>query len=273
MTARYVGRALKRVEDPRLVTGADPYVADVRLDGALTAAFVRSPYAHAEIKSIDTRPAGSVPGVVAVFTGADLNAEVGVIHTHIPAEAFDSINLRGRTLLAEGRVRYVGEPVAVVLAETPAAAHDGAEAVVVEYEPLPAVVDPESALEPGSVLVHPDLGENVGIRFKREKGEVDAVFAGAPVVLDLALRSQRLIPLALEPRACSAVWDAAGRTLTVWADTQVPHRVRDALSRLLGLEPERVHVKTARVGGGFGAKVLSDCQRALAPRPLSCRRG
>ena len=150
MTVQYVGRPLKRLEDPKLSTGADPYVADVRLERVLAMAVVRSPYAHAEIKGIDPRAASAVPGIVAVLTGADLNAEAGVIHTHVPTEAFDSINLRGRTLLAEGRVRHVGEAVAVVLGETPAAAVDGAEAVGIEYEPLPPVVDPEKALAPGS---------------------------------------------------------------------------------------------------------------------------
>ncbi len=255
MPVQHVGRPLKRLEDPRLITGSDPYVDDVRLGGALTMAVVRSPHAHAEILAIDTRAARTVPGVVGVYTGADLNAEVGVIHTLIPAQAFDWRNEQGRTLLAEGRVRHVGQPVAVVLAEDPRAAADAADAVRVDYERLPAVLDPEAALEPGSPLLYPESGTNAAIRLRREQGDVAAAFAQAPVVLEATLVNQRLLPLAMEPRACAAVWDAAARTLTLWADTQVPHRVRDVVAGLLGLDPRQVRVRTARVGGGFGAKI------------------
>ncbi|MFQ5899565.1 MAG: xanthine dehydrogenase family protein molybdopterin-binding subunit [Candidatus Methylomirabilia bacterium] len=265
MTFQYVGRPLKRLEDPKLITGADPYVADVALVNSLTMAVARSPHAHAEIKRIDTGAALAIPGVVAAFTGADLNSEVGVIHTSAPAEMFDTLNLKGRTLLAEGRVRYVGEPVAAVLAEAPAAAVDGAEAVVVEYEPLPVVVDPERALESGSPLIYHDLGSNLALRIKRETGDVDAAFGLAAVVLELRLVNQRLIPLAIEPRACSAAWDSRAGTLAVWGDTQVPHRMRDTLAELLKLSPEQVHVRTTRVGGGFGAKIPLYSEDVLVP--------
>ncbi|MBI1957783.1 MAG: xanthine dehydrogenase family protein molybdopterin-binding subunit, partial [Candidatus Rokubacteria bacterium] len=113
MPVQHVGRPLKRLEDPKLITGRDPFVNDVRLEGALTLAFVRSPHAHAVLTSIDTRAARALPGVVAVLTGADVNPEIGVIHTPIPPEMFDFMSLQGHTVLAEGRLRYVGEPVAV----------------------------------------------------------------------------------------------------------------------------------------------------------------
>jgi carbon-monoxide dehydrogenase large subunit len=255
MPAPYVGRPLKRLEDPRLVTGRDPYVNDVRLDGALAMALARSPYAHAEIESIDASAARRVPGVVAVYTGPDVNAELGVVQSPLPDAAFDWVNRQGHRVLAEGRVRYVGEPVAVVLAETAAAAADGAEAVVVRYEQLPAVVDPEAALEPASPLVYPESGSNAAIRLTREKGDVEAAFRQAAAVVEARLVNQRLIPFAMEPRACSAVWDAHAGTLTVWGDTQVPHRMRDQIAARLGLDSARVHLLTARVGGGFGAKV------------------
>lgn len=162
MAFRHVGRPIKRVEDPKRITGSDRYVNDVRLANALTLAFVRSPHAHALIKGIDTRAARALPGVVAVLTGADVNAEVGVIHTPVLPELFGVMNRQGYTMLAEGRVRHVGEPVAVVAADTPEAAADGAEAVRVDYEPLPAVMDPEAALAPGSPLLYPELGSNLG---------------------------------------------------------------------------------------------------------------
>ncbi len=255
MPVQHVGRPLKRLEDPQLITGRDPYVNDVRLDNALTLALVRSPYAHAEIEAIDTSAAKRVPSVVAIFTGRDLNPELGVIESPLPDAAFDWVNRQGHRVLAEDRVRYVGEPVAVVLAETAAGATDGADAVVVRYEQLPAVVDPEAALEPSSPLIYPDSGTNAAIRVTREKGDVAAAFRQAAVVVETALVNQRLIPFAMEPRACSAVWDARASKLTVWGDTQVPHRMRDQIAGRLRLEPAQVHLLTARVGGGFGAKV------------------
>jgi carbon-monoxide dehydrogenase large subunit len=255
MPAPHVGRPLKRVEDPKLVTGRDPYVNDVRLAGALAMAVVRSPYAHADIERVDTTAARRVPGVVAVLTGHDVNAEIGVIDTPLPDQPFDVIHRKGHHVLADGRVRHVGEPVAVVVADTPWAATDGAEAVLVEYEQQPAVVDAEDALRPGSPLVYPDLGTNLAIRTTREKGDVKEAFRRAAVVVEARLVSQRVIPFAMEPRACSAVWDAAAGKLTVWGDTQVPHRMRDEIAARLGLDPARVHLLTARVGGGFGAKV------------------
>jgi len=255
MPPQHVGRPLKRLEDPRLVTGADPYVDDVRLDGALTMAVVRSPHAHAGIRGIDVRAARAMPGVAAVLTGADLEAEIGVLHSPLPDAAFDTVNRQGHRVLAVERVRYVGEPVAVVVADTPAAAADAAAAVAVDYDPLPAVVDAVAALAAGSPLLYPESGSNAAIRVRREKGDVDGAFARAPVVVEAALTSQRVIPLAMEPRACRAAWDASAGRLTVWGDTQVPHRMRDQLAARLGLDPSRVRVITARVGGGFGAKV------------------
>src|SRR6266545_2955108 len=265
MAFQHVGRPIKRLEDPKLITGADRYVNDVRLVGAVTLAFVRSPHAHAVIKSIDTRAARAVPGVVAVLTGADVNAEVGVIHTPIPPEMFGSMNRQGYTMLAEGRVRHVGEPVAVVAAETPDAAADGAEAVVVDYEPLPAVLDPEAALEPGRPLLYPESGSNLGASMKHEQGDVDGAFRRAAVVVEVKLLNQRVIPFAMEPRACSAVWDDRAQKLTMWADTQIPHGMRDQIAERLKLKPDQVHLMTGRVGGGFGAKVPVYQEDTLVP--------
>jgi carbon-monoxide dehydrogenase large subunit len=255
MSAQHVGRPLKRIEDPQLVTGRDPYVNDVRLANALTMAVARSLHAHARIRSVDVAGARRVPGVVGVWTAADLNSAVGVVDCPLPDQAFDWVNRHGHTLLAEGRVRHVGEPVAVVVAETPGAAADGAQAVAVDYEPLPGVVDAEAALQPGSPLLYPESGTNAAIRVKREQGDVDAAFQRAAAVVELTLTSQRVIPFAMEPRACSAVWDAAAQKLSVWGDTQVPHHMRDEIAALLKLEPGQVHLRTGRVGGGFGAKV------------------
>ena len=265
MPVQHVGRPLKRVEDPQLITGSDPYVADVRLEGALTMAVVRSPHAHADIRTIDTSRARATPGVVAVLTGPDVNPGIGVIDTPLPAELFDTMNKQGYTLLAEGRVRHAGQPVAVVLAEDPRAAADGAEAVSVEWAPLPAVVDPQAALASGSPLLYPESGSNLAVRLAREQGDVDAAFRRAAVVIDLDMKNQRLLPLAMEPRACAAVWDAKAGRMTVWGDTQVPHTMRNILAGFLKLEPAQVHLLTARVGGGFGAKVPVYQEDVLVP--------
>jgi carbon-monoxide dehydrogenase large subunit len=255
MALQHVGQPIKRLEDPKLVTGSDRYVNDVRLAGALTVSFVRSPHAHALVKTIDARAARAVPGVVAVLTAADINPEVGVIHTPLPPEMFGSMNRQGYQMLAEGRVRHVGEPVAAVAAETPEAAADGALAVAVDYEPLPAVVDPEAALAPDSPLLYPESGSNVGVSLKVEQGDVDGAFARAAVVVEADMVNQRVIPFAMEPRACAAVWDEAARKLTIWGDTQIPHGMRDQIAARLKLDPSQVHLMTGRVGGGFGAKV------------------
>ena len=255
MLVQHVGRPVKRVEDPKLVTGRDPYVNDVRVPNALAMAVARSPYAHATIRALDTSAARAVPGVVAVFTGADLNEMVGTIHSPLPDQLFDTIHRQGRPLLATDRVRHVGEAVAVVLAENARAAADGADAVVVEYDPRAAVVDAAAALDPGAPLLYPEHGTNLCVALRREKGDVDGAFRDAAIVVELDMMNQRLVPLAMEPRACTAVWDAREEKLTIWGDTQVPHRMRDQIAATLGLPPAKVHLLTARVGGGFGAKV------------------
>jgi carbon-monoxide dehydrogenase large subunit len=265
MPVQHVGRPVKRLEDPLLVTGRDPYVNDVRLAGAATAAFVRSPHAHAVIRRIDTARARALPGVLAVLTGADVNPEIGVVHTPLPPEMFASMNRQGYTMLAEGRVRCVGEPVAVVAAETAQAAADAAMAVEVDYEPLPAVVDPAEALAPGAPLLYPESGSNLGVSWKLETGDVDAAFRRAPVVLEAEMVNQRVFAVAMEPRACSAVWDEAAQKLTMWGDTQIPHRMRDQVAERLKLRPEQIHLMTGRVGGGFGVKVPVYPEDTLVP--------
>ena len=255
MPIPHVGRPLKRVEDPNLVTGRDPYVNDVRVSNALAMAVVRSPFAHATVRSIEASAARSLPGVVAVFTAGDLNDAVGTIESPLPDQLFDTIHRRGRPLLAGDRVRHVGEAVAVVVADDPRAAADAADAVVVDYSPLPAVADAAAALAPGAPLLYPELGTNVCVALRRESGDIDRAFREAAIVVELDMLNQRLVPLAMEPRACTAVWDARAGKLTIWGDTQVPHRMRDQIAATLNLPPANVHLLTGRVGGGFGAKV------------------
>jgi carbon-monoxide dehydrogenase large subunit len=163
-----VGQPLKRKEDPGFLTARERYVADLPLPGALHAAFVRSPHAHAAIRRIDAALARQAPGVAGVYAGADVNPALGEIPTIIGHDAFDEVHGPGRMPLAAGRARYVGEPVAVVVADTAYHAQDAADLVAVDYDPLPAVTDAEAALAPNAPRVHADLVSNLGVRWRRE---------------------------------------------------------------------------------------------------------
>ncbi|HEY7139687.1 MAG TPA: xanthine dehydrogenase family protein molybdopterin-binding subunit [Methylomirabilota bacterium] len=257
-----VGQPLKRKEDPGFLTARERYVADLPLAGALHVAFVRSLHAHAAIRGIDLDGARRAPGVAGVFTGADVNPELGEIPMIIGPDAFDEVHGPGRWPLATGRARYVGEPLAVVVADTAYHAEDAAELVTVDAEPLPALTDAEKALAPDAPRVHADLASNLGVRWTREKGNVARVLREAPVVVEARLRNQRLIAVAMEPRGVAATWDEAAGALTVWGSTQTPHWLRDNVAKHLKLEPARVRVVAPRVGGGFGAKI------ALYPEDL-----
>jgi carbon-monoxide dehydrogenase large subunit len=260
-----VGQPIKRTEDPGFVTGRERYVADVPLAGALHAAVVRSPHAHAELRGVDVDAAARAPGVAAVVTGADLNAELGDIPMIIGADAFDEVHQRGRWPLASDRVRYVGEPVAVVVADTAYHAQDAAELVRVEYAPLPAVTDAAAALQPGAPLLYPDLPSNLGVRWARGRGDVERVLREAPVVVEARLRNQRLMAVAMEPRGVAAAWDPGSEQLTVWGSTQTPHWLRDHVAKHLHLDAGRVRVVAPRVGGGFGAKIALYPEDLLVP--------
>ncbi len=262
MITAHVGRPLKRKEDPGLLTGREPYVADIRLPGALHVAVVRSPHAHAEIRRIAVEAARRAPGVAGVFTGAELNAELGEIAMMIPPEAFDECHLQLHRPAAEGRARYLGEPVAVVVAESAAAAEDAADLVEVDYAPLPAQIDAEQALKPQSPRLYDHLKSNLGVRWARSRGDVERAFNDAAHVVEARLENQRLMAVAMEPRAVAARYDGTTGELTVWGCTQIPHGLRDSIAQHLKLTPERVHLIAPRVGGGFGAKI------ALYPEDL-----
>jgi carbon-monoxide dehydrogenase large subunit len=240
-----MGTRVVRTEDPRLLTVGGTYVDDLRvpeLAGAVHATFVRSPLAHALVTGVDTGAAAAAPGVVAVFTAADLD-DLGP-----PPEG-----PMPEPLLATGRVRFVGEPVALVLTEQRYQGEDAAELVSVDYQPLPPVVSAEDALA-GKTLLFPGAGSNVAAA----GGDACApeAFAGCEVVVERTFTNQRLAPVPLEVRSAAARW-ADGR-LTVWASTQNAHLARGELARRLGLPPSAVRVIAPDVGGGFGAKVSAD---------------
>lgn len=261
----YVGRPLKRREDLPLLRGQDRFVADLELPHALHMAVARSPHAHALIRRIDTDRARRMPGVVAVLTAADLNADLGSIGMIIDPEEFDEVTVREHQALAADRCRYVGEPIAVAVADDPRNAADAVEALGIEYTPLPAVTDAEAALAPGAPLVYEELGSNLATRWRRAVGDVDGAFARAPVVVEARLTNQRLFPVAIEPRGICAAWDAAGGQLTVWASTQAPHLLRDWLAEHLDLSADQVRVIVPRVGGGFGSKIALYSEDLIVP--------
>jgi carbon-monoxide dehydrogenase large subunit len=258
--AAYVGRRLKRVEDPRLIQGRASYVDDLRLHGTLHAAILRSPYPHAMIRSVDAEAARAMPGVVGIFTAADVNEFCGTVPT---ALAPPDLRAKPQKALAEDRVFFVGHPVAVVVARDRAAAVDALLAIDVEYDPLPAVSDPEAALEPGAPLVHPDLGSNVAFTHTHSVGDVEAAFAAADRVITQSIRNQRLTPLPLEPRGCVASWNAGEESVTLWASTQIPHIARTLLAGMIGVPENRIRVIAPEVGGGFGAKLNLYVEEAL----------
>jgi carbon-monoxide dehydrogenase large subunit len=248
---RHVGRAMRRKEDPRLITGRATYVEDLNLTGQLWLAFVRSPEAHAKIVSIDTTAAKEREDVAAVFTGDDMSdLESGLPMAWVPPGV--DVNSPDHWPLARGEVNHVGDPVAVVIGDDRYSVVDAAEEVLVELEPLPVVTDPEKALE-DDVLVHEDLGTNKVFEWSLGGGDLDAGFADADVILEQRIVNQRTAGGAIEPRAVLAE-DRAGE-LTVWSSTQVPHFLRLFLALMLGLSEERIRVVAPEVGGGFGSKL------------------
>jgi carbon-monoxide dehydrogenase large subunit len=249
-----IGQRVLRKEDPRFLTGRGRYVDNLPLDGALYATFVRSPFAHARIVDIDVSGVEAIEGAQ-VFTAADLDVEP--IGMHFPGVETGM----PRPVLARDVVRYVGEIVAVVLTEERAEGVDAAELVFIDFEPLPALVDPEAAAR-DEVLLFPEVGTNVCHRLAPEEPNAN-LFDGCEVVASGRVVSQRIAPAPLEPRASAAVFGDDGR-LTVWLSTQSPHQDRAGLAAALGLELEQVRVVGPDVGGGFGAKMLSAEDRIVA---------
>jgi len=263
----YIGRALPRFEDRRLVAGRGRFTDDFSLDGQAYAAFVRSPHAHARLESIDTGAAARFAGVIAVFTAADYAAAGGrgIGHmanpggTHdIKVKAFTGPGRRTpfetpHLPLADGRVRFVGEPVAMVIADTRAAAQDACEHVVVHYQELPAVTDAVAALAPGAPLLHDDVAGNLAIETAfGDHAAAQAAFAGAHLVVEQTFRNQRIASAHMEPRAAIGSYDQAEGIYTVLTGSQGAVRVKNTIAACLGVPPERVRAITHDVGGAFG---------------------
>lgn len=249
--ARYAGTRVPRVEDNRLLTGHGTYVDDVIRPGMLHACFVRSPFAHARIVSIDVSAALALPGVHAVFTAADLNPDV--------KEAWHAVTGRDvpdtpRPPLAEGTVKFVGDPVAIVVAENRYVAEDALELIDVDYDPLPAIADVTRAVG-NEAVVHDAYPDNVAGGLAGAPPD-EAVFDAAACVVSERIYQQTHVPVPIETRGLVVEWVAAAQELTVWASTQTPHELRAFAARLLGIPAQRVRVIARDTGGGFGQKVV-----------------
>ncbi|HZS75993.1 MAG TPA: xanthine dehydrogenase family protein molybdopterin-binding subunit [Ktedonobacteraceae bacterium] len=244
----------RRLEDPNLITGRAHYVDDLRpapgRPSVLHMSVVRSPYAHAIIQHINLDAAKAMSGVVAAFTGAELVSDLPTLDV-MPVP---NLHKPERRPMAIDRVRYVGDPVAIILAEDRYTARDALDLVEVDYEPLPAVTDPEAALAPEAALLYPDLGSNIAFSNQLEGGDIESTFAQASRILHLRLLNQRLAPLSLEPRACLFDFDPASGILDAWLSSQAVYRARQTLATFLKLPVERIHAHNAEVGGAFGAK-------------------
>jgi carbon-monoxide dehydrogenase large subunit len=257
---RWVGRPIRRVEDRRHLTGRATFVDDVAKPGLLHLAFARTPQAAGRIVAVDTARALQVDGVRAVMTASDLDGAAPLV-PRLNRPEFVAVEL---PLLARDVVRHVGEPVAMVVADSPHAAEDGAELVAVRYEHRDAVASLEAALAPGAPRVHDDVPGNVLLDVQlADDPRLDTALAEAELVLEATFSSGRLSAVPLEGRACLAEWERSGRRVVLYSSTQVPHIVRTALAGILGLDEHRIRVVAPDVGGGFGQKCVFAREEAL----------
>jgi carbon-monoxide dehydrogenase large subunit len=258
------GTSIKRREDPRLITGTATYTDDLTLPGMAYAAIVRSPHAHARVKGIDASATRSMPGVLGVFTGEDMKAAgFGGIPCAwvVPGS---NTKTPPHPAMATETVRYVGDAVAVVVAEDRYLARDAADAVQVDYEPWPAVVDAYQATQPGAPQLHADVPNNVDFHWTVQGGDVETAFRDAAVVVRDRIVNRRLIPNAMEPRSALAQWNAAMGEITLWSTTQNPHIARFLLSGVSGVGEHKIRVIAPEVGGGFGSKIPFYPDEAIA---------
>ena len=271
MGAKLFGASVRRKEDPRFLRGDGRYVDDIKLPGMLHAAFVRSPHGHARIVSVKTDAARRLPGVVRVFAFADLERWMkplplfGALPPGLAARVAVTMKQVPQLAMGRDRVLFVGEIVAMVLAESRALAEDGGELVEVEYEPLPVVTDMVAGAERGAPVIHPEWGDNVAVFFQTGFGDADAAFSTAEVTVRQRFDIQRYVGMPIETRGVVAQWDARDGSLTTWNGTQVVHFVQQGLVAALGLPPHKIRVIAPDVGGGFGTKANGYPEDLLIP--------
>jgi carbon-monoxide dehydrogenase large subunit len=258
MTTRYFGERIKRNEDPRLLTGQGLYVDDVDLPNMLHVAFVRSPYAHAQINNIDVSQALQREGVVAVYTANDLGDywKPGPLLVSPPPVEGIIFNEKTQVPLAKDKVKFAGEPVVMVLAESRYIAEDALADIQIDYKPLEAVVDMEKALGEGSPIIHEEIGSNVAAHVVQTKGDYESAKKDAALVIKRRFKYDHGCAAAIENRGIVAEWDKRAGRLTVWDTTQAPVVIRNGLAGMLGLSERQVRVIAPFIGGGFGPKIM-----------------
>ncbi|HKP86639.1 MAG TPA: xanthine dehydrogenase family protein molybdopterin-binding subunit [Blastocatellia bacterium] len=261
MADKYVGRSVKRTEDPRLIQGLGHYVDDIRLPDTLHVVFLRSIYAHARITSIDASEAAHAPGVVAVYTGRDVAAKVGPVPC-ASAGAIPGLKIPDYRVLATDHVVFVGQPIAVVVATDAYAARDAIDLIMVDYEELPVAVDVEEAAK-GGPLVYEEYGDNIAYKLTAGEGDIDAALQASDHVIKQRIVHQRLAPIAMEPRGVLARYLPGEQELTLWSSTQIPHLLRTQVALMIGVPENKLRVITPEVGGGFGSKLNVYAEEAL----------
>ena len=263
VTERFIGKAVPRKEDPELITGQASYVDNMTVPGMVWMALVRPPYVHARIERIDTKAAAAMPGVLAVFTGADLEGDfAGSLPMVWPIT--DDIKMPVHWPLTKDKIRFNGDAVAVVLAETRAQAEDAAEAVTVSVQELPPVLDLDGAGKEGATLVHEDLGTNAVVHWAHGGAGDQTVFETAEVVVEARYEQPRVIPNPMEPRSVLVQSVPAMGEFTVISATQIPHILKVCLSMVTGVPEQKLRVIAPDVGGGFGGKLNVYAEEALA---------
>ena len=258
MTTRYFGERIKRNEDPRLLTGQGLYVDDVNLPNMLHVAFVRSPYAHAKINSIDISQAMQREGVVAIYTANDLGNywKPGPLLVSPPPVENIIFNERTQVPLANDKVKFAGEPIVMVLAESRDIAEDALADIQIDYEPLAAIVDMEKALDEDSPSIHEEIGSNIAANVVQKKGDYETARKDAALVIKRRFLYEHGCAAAIENRGVVAEWDGRAARLTVWDTTQAPVVIRNGLAGMLGLSERQVRVVAPFIGGGFGPKIM-----------------
>ena len=258
MPNQYVGQRVRRTEDPRLIKGLAHYVDDINLPGTLHVAFVRSVYAHAKISNVDTSAALAAPGVVAVYTGKDVQ-KIGPVPC---ASALPGLKVPDHRVLAGDKVYFVGHPIAAVVATDRYAARDAVDLVAVDYDDLPVVTDVEAAAAGGTVI-HESFGDNIAYKMTAGEGDIDAAFAAAERTVKQRILHRRLAPIAMEPRGVLARYFPGEEELTLWSSTQIPHLMRTQVALMIGIPENKLRVITPEVGGGFGSKLNVYAEEAL----------
>jgi carbon-monoxide dehydrogenase large subunit len=260
MAEKFVGKSVKRTEDPRLIQGLAHYVDDIKLPDTLHAVFLRSIHAHARIKSIDTTAAQKLPGVVAVYTGKDMSQKIGPVPC---GAAIPEMKVPDHRVLATDKVYWVGHPVAVVVAENKYIAKDAVDMIQVDYEELPAVVDEEKAADPKSPVIHEKFGTNIAYKLTAGEGDIEAALKSADKIIKQKIMHRRLVPIAMETRGVLARYYPGEQELTLWTSTQIPHLARTQVAVMLGMPENKLRLIAPEVGGGFGSKLNVYAEEAV----------